>query len=363
MESKDKYKVIGLMSGTSLDGLDIIYCIVKQSEGRWVYAVEAAQTVRYSASWIHKLSSAHNMNGEELLALDVEYGKYLGLMVNAFIIKNKLKGINFISSHGHTIYHQPDKCFTFQLGNGNALHAACRLPVVNDFRSLDVALGGQGAPLVPVGDKLLFHEYDACLNIGGIANISMDKNGKRTAFDICFVNMAMNYLASKAGKSFDEDGMMAADGEINEGLLAAFDKVYSRIRKKRPSLSRELYELHIKPLLDQENISIEDRMRTLAESAAKEISESISIQKKEKIIMLCTGGGAFNSFLMYRLVEHCGDGIEIIVPDKDIVKYKEALIFAFLGVLRVRQEVNCLKSVTGARADSCGGVAIGFKLK
>lgn len=361
MESRDKYKVIGLMSGTSLDGVDIACCIIKRSEGRWAYAIETAQTVKYSSLWKNKLMSAHLLSGERLLTLDTEYGKYLGLLVNAFIIKNKLKGINFIASHGHTIFHQPDKGFTFQLGSGNALHAACRLPVVNDFRSLDVALGGQGAPLVPMGDKLLFHEYDVCLNLGGIANLSMDKNGKRIAFDVCFTNMAMNYLAEKTGKSFDEKGLIAADGEVNDSLLTGLDRIYTRVRRKRPSLGREFFEQHIKALLDQDTIPVEDRMRTVAESVAKEISESFSIQKSEKISMLCTGGGTFNSFLMYRLVEHCGDHVDIVVPDEDIVKYKEALIFAFLGVLRVRHENNCLKSVTGARADSCGGVTIGFK--
>jgi anhydro-N-acetylmuramic acid kinase len=361
MDSKEKYKVIGLMSGTSLDGVDIACCIIKRSEGNWVYAIEAAQTVRYSLPWVKKLSTVHKLKGEELIALHVEYGKYLALLVNAFTIKNKLKNINFISSHGHTVFHQPEQNFTFQLGSGNALHAASRLPVVWDFRSLDVALGGQGAPLVPVGDKFLFHNYDACLNLGGISNISFDSLGKRVAFDVCFVNMAMNYVASKAGKSYDENGQMASDGQVNETLLQALDKVYAKIRKNRPSLGREFFEKTISPLLDRESISINDRLRTLAESASLEIAKSISGFRKKKLSVLCTGGGAFNSFLMYRLVESCGDDISIIVPDEDIIKFKEALVFAFLGVLRIRKEINCLRSVTGARADSSSGITIGFK--
>lgn len=361
MESRDKYKVIGLMSGTSMDGVDIAYCIIKKSEGRWAYAIDTAQTVKYSSTWVNKLSTAHSLSGQKLLALHVEYGKYLGLLVNAFIMKNKLKGINFIASHGHTIFHQPDECITFQLGNGNALHAACRIPVVCDFRSLDIALGGQGAPLVPIGDKLLFHEYDACLNLGGIANLSMDRRGKRVAFDVCFANMALNYLAAKKEKSFDVDGQMASTGNINHDLLASLQKIYSKTRKKRPSLSRELFEQHVKPLIDVDTVSIEDRLCTTVESIAIEVAESLAIEKNTKITMLCTGGGAFNAYLLYRIVERCGDDIEIVVPDDEIVNYKEALIFAFLGVLRVRNEVNCLKSVTGARTDSSAGITIGFK--
>lgn len=361
MESSVKYKVIGLMSGTSLDGVDIASCIIKRRNERWVYAIEAAQTVKYSATWRKKLLAAHTLAGAELLALDVEYGKYLGLLVQAFIIKNKIKGIDFIVSHGHTVFHQPARGFTFQLGNGNTLYAACKLPVVYDLRSLDVALGGQGAPLVPLGDKLLFQEYDVCLNLGGIANLSVDRKGKRVAFDVCFVNMGLNYLAAKAGKHFDENGALASDGEVNKGLLASLEKVYASIRKNRPSLSREFFEMHIMPLLDQPDISLTDRLRTFTESSVKEIAESISFLKNEKFTVLCTGGGAFNSFLMYRLVEACGDNVSIIIPEDNIVKYKEALIFAFLGILRMRQEINSLKTVTGARVNSSGGVAVGFK--
>jgi len=347
------------MSGTSLDGVDIVCCLIKQREGKWVYVAEAAQTVKYSARWREKLSTAKHLSSEELLLLDIEYGKYLGVLVHAFIIKNKLRGIKFISSHGHTIFHQPSRNFTFQLGNGNSLCASAGLPVVCDFRSLDVALNGQGAPLVPIGDRELFHEYNVCLNLGGIANLSMEIKNKRIAFDICFVNMALNDLASKNNQAYDKNGTLAATGKVNESMLKELSVVYDKFRKKRPSLSYEIYAKHIKPIVDRENVPLNDRMATFVESSALEIFNAVP-KGSDSLTMLCTGGGAFNSFFMYRLIEICGDRISVIIPDSHVVKFKEAVVFAFLGVLRVRNENNCLRSVTQAKRDNCGGVMIGF---
>ncbi len=359
MESTVKYKVIGLMSGTSLDGVDMVCCLLKQREGKWVYAIEATQTVRYSASWREKLAHAQQLSAEEFLLLDFEYGKYLGVLVQAFIMKNKLRGIKFISSHGHTIFHQPSKNFTFQLGDGNALHAATGFPVICDFRRLDVALDGQGAPLVPVGDRELFGEYDICLNLGGIANVSMESKGRRIAYDVCFANMGLNDLASKAGMQYDKNGTLASDGVVNESMLRELKAAYEKFRKKRPSLGYELYVKFIKPILDRDSIALKDRLATFVESIAYEIS--LTIPKSGKTLsMLCTGGGAFNAFLMYRIVELSEDRVSIIIPDDDVVKFKEAIVFAFLGVLRTRNEINCLKSVTGAKRDNSGGIMIGF---
>ncbi|HEX5170527.1 MAG TPA: anhydro-N-acetylmuramic acid kinase [Cyclobacteriaceae bacterium] len=359
MESPVKYKVIGLMSGTSLDGVDLVCCTLKLREGKWVYVVEATQTVRYSPLWKQKLAGAQHLSGEALMLLDIEYGKYLGVLVEAFVMKNRLRGVKFIASHGHTIFHQPVRNFTFQLGNGNALHAATGFPIACDFRSLDVALDGQGAPLVPIGDRELFGEYDICLNLGGIANLSMDSGHKRIAYDICFANMGLNDLASKAGIPFDKNGTLAADGVLDQLMLGDLKSAYEKFRKKRPSLSFELYQKVIKPILDRDHLSVKDRLTTFVESIAHEISIAIPRTNKQ-LTMLCTGGGAFNSYLMYRLVEMCEDRISIIIPDENVVKFKEAIVFAFLGVLRVRNEINCLKSVTGAKRDNSGGILIGF---
>jgi len=359
MKTTSKYKVIGLMSGTSLDGLDVAACTFKENKSGWDYSIDKAITVKYPAAWINKLSKAHELSGEDLIALDAEYGQYLGNVCSKFIALHKLN-IDFIASHGHTIFHQPSKKFTYQLGNGNAIHALTGLPVVYDFRSLDVTLGGEGAPLVPAGDKFLFQEYDVCLNLGGIANLSMDVKNVRHAFDICFCNMGLNYLAAKAGKVIDEDGNMANDGEVNQPMLNRLNKIYASIREKRPSLGREGFEKQVRKLLDQENISVNDRLRTFTESIAFEIVQAILPSRKHPSV-LCTGGGTFNSFLISRMLHHCGDDASLIIPEENVVKFKEALVFAFLGVLRVRGEMNCLKSVTHASRDTSSGVMTGFR--
>ena len=346
------------MSGTSLDGLDIAFCTFTKDSEQWRYSIEKAETIKYSPSWTRNLADAHSLTGEALLALDVAYGKLLGEKCLEFIRKNKLK-IDFIASHGHTIYHQPKKGFTFQLGSGHAIHAITGLSVISDFRSLDVALGGQGAPLVPAGDKILFNEFDVCLNLGGIANLSHDVNGKRKAFDICFANMATNYLASKKGKAFDNKGALASSGVVNPVMLKALTKVYAKYSVKRPSLGREIFEKEIKPILETKKISIEDRLRTFIESTAIEILAALP-SSENTVNVLCTGGGAYNSFLILTLLNKCTDQVSFIIPEDEVVKFKEALIFAFLGVLRVRNEVNCLTSVTGAKRDSSGGLMIGF---
>ena len=250
MDSKNNFKVIGLMSGTSLDGLDIAYCHFRKNRGRWSFVLKNATTIKYSSAWTKKLSTAQHLTGEQLVELDSEYGQFLGNACRDFIRKNKLK-VDFISSHGHTIFHQPQKKFTYQLGNGNAFHAACGVPVVFDFRSLDVMLGGEGAPLVPAGDKFLFGEYDVCLNLGGIANLSRDIKGKRVAFDICFNNMGLNYLMATIGKEFDENGTMSSEGHVDVEMMKKLNAVYSDLRKRRPSLGREIFEQRVKPILDE----------------------------------------------------------------------------------------------------------------
>lgn len=345
------------MSGTSLDGVDIACCTFSFKK-QWQFTIEKAETVQYPPSWLKKFKEAHTLPSDTLMELDSSYGTYLGTLCKEFISNNKIRNVDFISSHGHTVFHQPGRGFTFQIGNGNAIHAVSGLPVIYDFRSLDVARGGQGAPLVPVGDKLLFNEYDVCLNLGGIANLSVDQTKQRIAFDVCYLNMGLNHLANKAGKKYDSFGKLASAGELNEKLLNALNRAYSKIKLKKASLSRELFEKNIRPLLDNESISVRDRLRTFTESSAIEIAESILQSGKNKTV-LCTGGGTFNSFLIYRLVECCGDTATLIIPEKEVVNFKEAIVFAFLGVLRVRDEINCLKSVTGATQNSSAGLMIG----
>ena len=358
MAIETSYKVIGLMSGTSLDGVDIAFCTFKQRGDGWNYSIGEAKTVKYRAEWLKKLSQAHTLSAEEFAALDVNYGKLLGTFTRDFISKNKLKP-DFISSHGHTVFHQPKKGFTTQIGNGQAIYSLTGVPVVYDFRTLDVLRGGQGAPLVPAGDKFLFSDYDVCLNLGGIANLSVDVKNSRRAYDICFVNMGLNYLAEKAGKAYDKNGEMASDGEVDKTLSRKLSGIYATLKNKRPSLGRELFDAKVKPLLDDQKIPIKNRLCTVSFAAAKEIAEAIlTLAKKPRV--LCTGGGAFNKFLISQILEAIGDDAMLIMPDEEIIKFKEALVFAFLGVLRVRDEVNCLKSVTGATVNSSSGVLAGF---
>lgn len=347
------------MSGTSLDGLDIAYCQFSKTTKGWKYEIQQATTVDYSAAWTQRISTAHLLSGEELIALNVAYGKLLGKICKDFMQRHKLNKVDFIASHGHTIFHQPAKGFTYQIGDGNAIFAECNVPVVYDFRSLDVMRGGQGAPLVPAGDKVLFSDYDVCLNLGGIANLSIDIRKQRKAYDICFANMGLNYLARKVNKQFDAGGMLAEKGNLNVKMLQTLDKIYEDLRLIRPSLGRELFEEKIVKLLDDERVPLNDRLRTFTESSAVEIVKAVKTYHR-KVNVLCTGGGAFNTFLISKLLEHGGDDVSWIVPDENVVKYKEALVFAFLGVLRVRKEPNCLKSVTGALIDSSGGTLAGF---
>jgi len=356
MKSKTTYKAIGMMSGTSMDGLDIACCqFVKKR--KWEFEILEALTVRYPKAWKEKLARAPVLSGEELLALDAEYGAFSGEQCLEFIQRRRIRNVDLVASHGHTVFHQVQRGFTFQLGNGNAIHAALGIPVVSDFRSLDVALHGQGAPLVPVGDRLLFGEYDVCLNLGGIANLSLEKMGRRVAFDICFANTGLNYLAAKAKKEFDEDGFLATKGKVVGNLLDKLTAVYDGVRKKRPALGREGFESTVRPLLNDELIPLEDRMRTFCESIVGEIKRSMPLEKNN-LRVLVTGGGALNPVLIQLLGQKL-ERINIEIPPRRIIEFKEALVFAFLGVRRARGEVNVLKSVTRASRDSCSGVVVG----
>lgn len=338
------------MSGTSLDGLDIACCTFTGEGNAWKFSIADAETIDYSDTWRKKLEGAHKLSAIELLKLHNEYGAYLGKCVYDFVKKKKVRNIDFASSHGHTIFHQPEQRFTFQLGSGASMAAICMLPVVNDFRSLDMALSGQGAPLVPIGDKLLFGEYNYCLNLGGFANISFDKKGKRIAFDICPVNIVLNHLANRVGKEYDKNGAMAAKGKINKPLLEKLNKLEFYKKPPPKSLGREWVESYFLPILNKSTSSVEDKLATVAQHVAVQISKCVG----SKGSLLVTGGGAFNNYMIKQLKANM-PGISVVIPAEEIVKYKEALVFAFLGVLRWEGKNNCLASVTGAKADNSGG--------
>lgn len=346
-----KFNVIGLMSGTSLDGLDVACCDFYENNGKWSYKIIKAVTKYYSDEWNSILQKAHLESRENLIKLDSLYGKYLAELIIDFINEFNLNP-DFISSHGHTIFHQPEHKFTLQIGNGQKMAEVVKLPVISDFRSLDVSLGGQGAPLVPIGDKLLFSNYDFCINLGGIANISFDHKNRRIAYDICPVNMALNALSMREGFSYDQDGLMASKGNLIAELLNNLNdiKYYRQLPPK--SLSREWFESEFLHHLNNNAFNNNDLLRTMVEHIAMQISFSIKESKGTK--GLITGGGTHNSFLVQRIKNL--SKTEIIIPSPNLIDFKEAIVFGFLGVLRMQNQVNCLSSVTGASRNNCGGI-------
>jgi anhydro-N-acetylmuramic acid kinase len=339
---------IGMMSGSSLDGLDIALVRFQEENDNYRFQNLEAETLPYPETWKTQLSEAFHKQPEDLVQLDKDYGKYLGEQVLAFAQKYNVSP-DFVASHGHTIFHRPEEHYTLQIGDGQELAKACGFTVINDFRSEDVSKGGQGAPLVPIGDKLLFSDYEICLNIGGIANLSYDEDCKRIAYDLCIANQALNYLANMNGLDYDRDGELARSGEVDITLLKQLNRhpFYGQFPPK--SLGREFFEANQKQLLL--GLSVSDMLATFVEHIALQIALPISFLPKGKI--LCTGGGARNKFLIERLQARTKH--EVVVPEKQIIDYKEALVFAFLGLLRLEGETNVLASVTGAESDSCSG--------
>ena len=343
-----KTLALGLMSGSSLDGLDIALVQFSSHEGHYSYHIENAETLPYSEYWHDQLAEAFLQKPEALAPLDKDYGAYLGLQVKTFVEKHGVKP-DFVASHGHTVFHKPEQRYTLQIGDGQALADACGLTVVNDFRSEDVSKGGQGAPLVPIGDRLLFSDYEICLNIGGIANVSYELDGRRIAYDLCIANQALNWLAQQEGLSYDKDGLLAQKGHIDSSLLEALNSNGFYQQTPPKSLGREFFETFQKSLL--EAYSTCDALATFTEHIAIQIAHAIEPLPQGR--MLVTGGGAHNRHLIKRLQHHTHH--QVVVPDSQTVNYKEALIFALLGLLRLEGRTNVLCSVTGAPNDSCSG--------
>ena len=343
------YFAIGLMSGTSLDGLDICYAKF-QNITNWEFEILKTETIPYSPEWKNRLQNAILLSAEDLLALDKEYGFYLGEKTQEFISKNNITDLDFIASHGHTVFHQPQRKFTLQIGDGRAIKLTTKKPVIYDFRSQDVLMGGNGAPLVPIGDELLFSQYDACLNLGGFSNISLQKNHQRIAFDISPVNVVLNYFAEKLGKNYDENGDFARNGAINFKILEQLNALTFYQKSAPKSLGVEFVNSEIFPLLKDkipENI-----IATFTEHIAEQIAKVFNDNQLKTVLV--TGGGTFNTYLLEKIREK--SQTELIVPDENIINFKEALIFAFMGVLRLRNEVNVLCSATGSSENHSSGI-------
>lgn len=341
------------MSGTSLDGLDICHATFHKNEsGMWNYQILNATTYSYELIWKNKLKDSINYSAEDLCELNVSYGFYLGEKVKEFIQANSLEKIDLISSHGHTVFHQPEKKFTIQIGDGRAIKIINNIPVVYDFRSQDVMMNGNGAPLVPIGDQLLFSEFDACLNIGGFSNISFLKDDKRIAFDISPVNIVLNLLAEQLGKSFDENGDDARKGIVDQNILQSLNELEFYQKSAPKSLGKEWVSEYILPKLNDHNLH--DMLATFTEHAATQVANIFNQYKLEKVLF--TGGGTYNSYFLELIKAKTKS--EIVIPSKELIDFKEALIFAFMGVLRINNEINILSSATGSTHDHSSGIVL-----
>lgn len=341
------------MSGSSLDGLDIAFCNFYTTRGHWQYKVIAAETVNFPDWLQRKLENIQNSNAENFVRLDFQLGKYIGTVVKAFLENHKIHHVDYISSHGHTAFHNPADGYTSQIGNGAAIAAETNISTICDFRATDVAMGGEGAPLVPAGDRLLFGNYDYCLNLGGYSNISYEFNNRRIAFDICPVNKIINYLAALLNKNMDKDGEMSRKGEINTQLLEKLNNIEFYRRKPPKSLDDNWFQKSFLTCMFQfDNINIYDKLRTVYEHIAIQINNATKHTDHKSI--LSTGGGTHNEFLIERIRELNQNNL--IVPDKVLINYKEAIVFGFMGVQRIKNKPNCLSSVTGAKKDTVSGV-------
>lgn len=350
------------MSGSSLDGLDICFAQIEETRGKWSAQIMHADCYPYNEEWTQNLRQAAQLPVHDFLRLHTAYGRYTAQLVNQFIEQNDLQHkVHFVASHGHTVMHEPHNKTTFQLGDGASIAAGLSLPVISDLRSLDVALGGQGAPIVPIGEKLLFGDYDLLLNIGGIANITIRQaDNSYAAFDISVANQALNFLAQKMGKDYDESGSMAAGGKLIEQELAKLSQQDYYQKSAPKSLSNEAAMSMVRAFLDNESYPVEDRMHTMVHFICERIKQSIQQHLPEGSAqnqkLLVTGGGAFNTFMMQVLSDQLASiGVDLTIPDAQIVAYKEALVMALIGTLRWREEVNVLSAQTGATKDSVGG--------
>lgn len=350
---QSSFQVIGLMSGTSLDGVDLACCTFNRKDNSWTYETHAAVTLNYTEEWKQKLLNLIHADAVTYAAAHAHLGKLYGGMIKEFIADFNLKP-SLIASHGHTIFHQPLNSFTSQIGDGAHISAITGIDTVCDFRAKDVALGGQGAPLVPHGDQLLFSNYKFCLNLGGIANITFNEPDHLTAFDICVANMALNEIALRAGMSYDDEGKMAAEGSVIEDLLNTLNSNEYFFKSAPKSLGREWYEKNMLPLLNSNIYKLQDLLMTICMhigiQTGKAIQQFNGVSTDE---LLITGGGAFNKTLVDCIRKNTS--VKIVIPDEKTISYKEALIFAFLGFLYIKNEININCKVTGSESSHIGG--------
>ncbi len=348
---KEFYNLIGVMSGTSLDGIDLAHIHFEIKNNQWTFEILESETVSYSADWVSQLKQAVDFSKTELETLNTNYTELLSNIIVAFIEKYQIENLDAVCSHGHTILHQPQNGFTLQIGNLPKIATLTQQKVVCDFRVQDVQLGGQGAPLVPIGDRILFSEYDYCINLGGFSNVSFEENNQRIAFDISPVNTVLNFYANQLGLNYDDKGKISSTGKINSKLLDELNAFDFYLKKHPKSLGFEFVKEIVLPLIESYNIPIENKLTTFTEHIA--IQTALALPNKTGSLFV-TGGGAYNDFLIFR-IQHYLPEMKLIIPENKILEFKEALIFALLGVLKLRNEINTLSSVTGATKDHSSG--------
>lgn len=349
---KEKYTTIGVMSGTSLDGVDLAHIVFTVKNNKWEFEILESKTISYSNDWLNKLKIAIDYSEAQLEKLNQDYTQLLATIISSFIEKYDIKNLDAVCSHGHTILHQPQNGFTLQIGNLSEIATLINQTVVCDFRVQDVKLGGQGAPLVPIGDRILFSEYDYCMNLGGFSNVSFEQNKERIAFDISAVNTVLNFYSNQLGFDYDDKGNISKTGICNDDLLSKLNALDFYQKKYPKSLGFEFVKQTILPLIESYTIPLEDKMNTFTEHVALQIA--LALPNKNGSLFI-TGGGTYNDFLIERIQYHLPE-MKIIIPSAKILEFKEALIFALLGVLKLRGEINILSSVTGAKSDHSSGI-------
>lgn len=360
----ETYQSLGLMSGSSLDGIDLAYCHFTKKGNKWSFEMPVCESIPMPERWVARLAHLPQQSALNYVKTHTFLGHYLGEIVRDFVQKHKLSP-DFIASHGHTIFHEPHNRMTSQIGDGAAIASITQIPTITNLRHSDVALGGQGAPIVPIGDLHLFSDYRFCLNLGGIANISakkeeedtVDNTNNITAFDIGGANQILNRLVQPLNIPYDKDGELARQGQVNPILFEQLNALPFFEQTPPKSLSNQWVQTELWNVfnnLQETELSMEDALATFCEHLAFQVAESVKEFKPNKTDqLLATGGGAFNGYLMERIQHYFP--AKVVVPEKNIVDFKEALVMAFIGVLRWRKEVNVLSSVTGATRDSVNG--------
>ncbi len=346
------------MSGSSLDGLDIAYCefsVDKTADNpidNWKLILST--TVPFTEMWVARLANLPSRTAYDFVKTNTFFSHYCGGMINEFIENNNLD-VDFIASHGHTIFHYPDKRLTVQIGDGAALAAVTGLPVINDFRTHDIAINGEGTPIAPIADKLLFHGYDFYLNLGGIANISMPSNKGMIAFDICPANQILNALAKELDLEYDKDGLVARGGVIDNEFFETINE-HPYYKKKYPKSldNNQVYQMFTLAFLEAEG-SWQNKLHTATQHIAFQIAKTLlEMSDGSEKTLFVSGGGAFNVFLL-ESIHNFASNIKIVIPDREIIMFKEAILMGLMGVLRAENIPNCLATVTGADQDTIGG--------